>query len=66
MIVGQYTLDMGFGAMGSIITSDQNFARFLHGYPLENVNLGLLLLAPGATPRWWLPVSVLPCRLTCR
>ena len=50
MIVGQYTLDMGFGAMGSIITSDQNFARFLHGYPLEDVNLGLLLLAPGATP----------------
>jgi putative ABC transport system permease protein len=49
-IGGQYTLDMGFGALGSIITSDQNFSRFLHGYALEQVHLGLITLAPGFAP----------------
>src|SRR5262249_10769811 len=49
-IVGAYTLGLGFSALGALITSDQNFARIMQGYDLEQVSLGLLTVAPNAAP----------------
>jgi putative ABC transport system permease protein len=47
-VVGRYTVGSGFLANGTVIMSDQNFARLLDGYPLEDVSLGLVTLRPGA------------------
>jgi len=49
-IAGQYTLGIGFGGLGSIIVSDQNFSRILNGYSLDKVSLGLIKIVPGASP----------------
>ena len=47
-IVGQYDLGGGFAADGTLIMSDQNFRRYLAPRTLDQVNLGLVLLQPGA------------------
>jgi putative ABC transport system permease protein len=47
-IVGQYDLGGGFAADGTLIMSDQNFRRFFEPRTLDQVNLGLVLLEPGA------------------
>ncbi len=47
-IVGQYALGGGFTADGTLIMSDQNFRRYFAPRPLTQINLGLLLLEPGA------------------
>jgi putative ABC transport system permease protein len=49
-IVGQYDLGGGFAADGTLIMSDQNFRRYFAPRPLSQVNLGLVLLEPGANP----------------
>ncbi|HIK43450.1 MAG TPA: FtsX-like permease family protein [Leptolyngbyaceae cyanobacterium M65_K2018_010] len=50
-IAGQYDLGGGFAADGTLIMSDQNFLRYFYPRPLNQVNLGLVLLAPGADPQ---------------
>lgn len=47
-IVGQYDLGGGFAADGTLIMSDQNFRRYFAPRSLAQVNLGLVLLKPGA------------------
>jgi len=49
-VAGAYTLGLGFSALGALITSDQNFARIMQGYDLEQVSLGLLTVSPDAPP----------------
>jgi putative ABC transport system permease protein len=49
-VVGQYTVGTGFLSNGAILMSDQNFSRLFDGYPLEDVNVGLVKLEPGADP----------------
>jgi putative ABC transport system permease protein len=49
-IVGQYSLGGGFAADGTLIMSDQNFRRYFDPRPLSQINLGLVLLQPGANP----------------
>lgn len=49
-IVGQYSLGGGFAADGTLIMSDQNFRRYFDPRPLDQVNLGLVLLEPGTSP----------------
>ena len=50
-IVGQYDLGGGFAADGTLIMSDQNFLRYFSPRPLTEVNLGMVLLEPGADPQ---------------
>lgn len=50
-IVGQYSLGGGFAADGTLIMSDQNFRRYFDPRPLDQINLGLVLLQPGAHPQ---------------
>jgi putative ABC transport system permease protein len=50
-IVGQYELGGGFAADGTLIMSDQNFRRYFAPRPLNQINLGLLVLDPGANPQ---------------
>jgi putative ABC transport system permease protein len=50
-IVGQYSLGGGFSADGTLIMSDQNFRRYFDPRPLDQVNLGLVILKPGADPQ---------------
>ncbi|MGF1569072.1 MAG: ABC transporter permease DevC [Nodosilinea sp.] len=50
-IVGQYDLGGGFAADGTLIMSDQNFRRYFDPRPLNQVNLGLIVLEPGADPQ---------------
>lgn len=45
-VVGRYTLGFGFLGLGAVVTSDQNFCRFFDGYPLQDVNVGLVKLKP--------------------
>lgn len=47
-ITGQYDLGGGFAADGTLIMSDQNFVRYFSPRSLNQVNLGLVLLEPGA------------------
>ncbi|WP_035991391.1 ABC transporter permease DevC [Leptolyngbya sp. KIOST-1] len=47
-IVGQYDLGGGFAADGTLIMSDQNFRRYFAPRSLNQINLGLVLLEPGA------------------
>jgi putative ABC transport system permease protein len=47
-VVGQYDLGGGFAADGTLIMSDQNFRRYFDPRPLDQINLGLVLLEPGA------------------
>ncbi len=46
-IGGQYTLGGGFAADGTLIMSDQNFARYFAPRPLDRINLGLITVQPG-------------------
>jgi putative ABC transport system permease protein len=50
-IVGQYSLGGGFAADGTLIMSDQNFRRYFDPRPLDQINLGLILLESGANPQ---------------
>ncbi|WP_199325179.1 ABC transporter permease DevC [Phormidium sp. FACHB-1136] len=50
-IVGQYDLGGGFAADGTLVMSDQNFMRYFSPRPLNQVNMGLVLLEPGADPQ---------------
>ena len=43
-----YRYGTGFIGDASIFVSDQTFSRLYGGYPLSNVSLGLVKLAPGA------------------
>ncbi|MBD1918061.1 MULTISPECIES: ABC transporter permease DevC [Cyanophyceae] len=47
-IAGQYDLGGGFAADGTLIMSDQNFRRYFSPRPLDQINLGLVLLEPDA------------------
>jgi putative ABC transport system permease protein len=49
-IGGTYALGGGFAADGTLIMSDQNFARYVSPRPLTTINLGLIKLQPGADP----------------
>src|SRR5262249_5079973 len=49
-IVGRFSIGTGFGYNGMVITSDQTFSRAFGGYSLDNVNMGLLKLAPVSNP----------------
>jgi putative ABC transport system permease protein len=49
-IVGSYRLGVGFTGLGAVVTSDLNFARIFPERSLASVNLGLLVLRPGANP----------------
>lgn len=49
-IGGVYTLGTGFLALGIALTSDVNFVRIFPNRSLNQVNLGLLILKPGADP----------------
>jgi len=49
-IAGRFKIGTGFGYNGMIITSDQTFSQSLGGYPLDQVNMGMLKLAPSADP----------------
>ena len=49
-IGGNYSLGGGFAADGTIIMSDQNFARYLSPRPLSTVDTGLIQLESGANP----------------
>lgn len=46
-IVGHYKLGGGFAADGTLVMSDQNFARFSDRRSLNQINLGLIKLKPG-------------------
>lgn len=50
-VVGQYDLGGGFAADGTLIMSDQNFRRYFDPRPLDQINLGLVRLDPGADPQ---------------
>jgi putative ABC transport system permease protein len=50
VIGGQYSLGGGFAADGTLLMSDQNFRRYFDPRPLTEINLGLILLEPGADP----------------
>jgi putative ABC transport system permease protein len=49
-IAGMYHLGTGFGADGDMLVSDQTYARLFNGYPLSQINLGLLLVDKKADP----------------
>jgi putative ABC transport system permease protein len=49
-VVGRYAVGTGFLANGALLTSDQTFSRLFDGYPLEDVNVGLVKLESGADP----------------
>jgi putative ABC transport system permease protein len=50
-IGGQYTLGGGFAADGTLLMSDQNFRRYFAPRTLNQINLGVVLLEPGANPQ---------------
>src|SRR5262249_40728583 len=49
-IAGTYSLGTGFIGLGVALTSDLNFTRIFPKRSLSAVNLGLLVLEPGADP----------------
>ncbi len=49
-IGGHFTIGPGFTGLGTLIVSDQNFSRIRNGFPLNQVSLGLITVAPGAEP----------------
>ncbi|HLW65735.1 MAG TPA: ABC transporter permease DevC [Gemmataceae bacterium] len=49
-IVGRFSVGTGFGYNALAVTSDQTFSRSFGGSSLDNVNLGLIKLTPGADP----------------
>lgn len=49
-IGGNYSLGGGFAADGTIIMSDQNFARYLSPRPLSLIDTGLIQITPGSNP----------------
>jgi len=49
-IGGTYRLGTGFVGLGVAVTSDLNFVRLFPNQTLDEVNLGLLTLKPGADP----------------
>src|SRR5260370_18948746 len=49
-IGGQYKLGTGFLGLGSVLASEGNFFRMFPGRPPDTVNLGLVMLKPGADP----------------
>lgn len=49
LVVGAYELGVGFLADGSLVMSDQSFARFFN-HELESPHLGLVKTVPGADP----------------
>lgn len=49
-VVGLFEMGCGFGADGTVVTSDTNFARFFPGRTTEQVSLGLIKLTAGADP----------------
>ena len=50
-IGGNYSLGGGFAADGTLIMSDQNFARYLSPRPLNLVDTGLIQIENGASPQ---------------
>jgi putative ABC transport system permease protein len=49
-IGGQYVLGTGFLGLGVALASEANFFRMFPGRPPDAVNLGLVILKPGADP----------------
>jgi putative ABC transport system permease protein len=49
-IGGDYTLGTGFLGLGVVLASEPNFFRMFVGRPPDTVNLGLVVLKPGADP----------------
>jgi putative ABC transport system permease protein len=49
-VAGMFTLGTGFGADGDILVSDQTYAHLFPGYPLSQINLGLLHIEKDADP----------------
>jgi putative ABC transport system permease protein len=47
-VVGSYDLGIGFLGIGAVVTSDLNFSRLYPQQPLDNVQVGLIRLRPGA------------------
>ena len=49
-IGGTYELGTGFLGLGIVLASEENFFRLSAGRPADTVNLGLVMLKPGADP----------------
>ena len=49
-IGGQYKLGTGFLGLGIVLSSEGNFFRMFPARPPDTVNLGLVMLKPGADP----------------
>jgi putative ABC transport system permease protein len=49
-IGGQYKLGTGFLGLGVVLASEKNFFAMFPGRPADTVNLGLVMLKPGADP----------------
>jgi putative ABC transport system permease protein len=49
-IGGQYKLGTGFLGLGIVLAGEANFFRMFPGRPPDTVNLGLVMLKPGADP----------------
>jgi putative ABC transport system permease protein len=48
LLAGQYSLGVGFAALGDMITADKTFVRLFRDRTLDDVSLGLVQLKPGA------------------
>ncbi len=49
-VVGHFDLGVGFLADGAMVVSDDSFAHFFRGHPLDRPHLGLLKLHPDGDP----------------
>jgi putative ABC transport system permease protein len=47
-VVGVYHYGSGFTTDASMVVSDRTFSRMFNGYPLDQVSVGMVKLAPGA------------------
>ncbi len=49
-VAGSFQLGIGFGTLGNVVTSDQNFLRLVPYRDQETIDLGLIRLKPSASP----------------
>ncbi len=49
-VAGAFQLGIGFGTLGNVVTSDQNFLRIVPYRDQATIDLGLIRLKPGASP----------------
>jgi putative ABC transport system permease protein len=49
-VAGVFQLGIGFGSLGNVVTSDQNFLRIVPYRDQTMIDIGLIRLKPGASP----------------